>query len=188
MADAGAVLLTQTDGQHLHDAAFKGAVEVRMGLNAGHRHNIVTGECKGIQTHIQSLGRNAHLLGLHGSMDLAAAGLFRNAVVVQNGTLAFCSRTTMAAHGRHDIRLGADALEFLGKGPQDQHTVGNLTAGSRETNRAAGLNPVQSALALERVAHSLRYILNMGIVHLICDFVKLRDLNVLEQILYNAHF
>ena len=94
----------------------------------------------------------------------------------------------MAAHGRHNIRSCANALEFFGKCPQNQHAVGNFTAGCGEANRAAGLNAVQGALALKRVTHRLCHILNMGIVHLVCDFVKLRDLNVLEQFLYNAHF
>ena len=160
----------------------------RIWLNASHGHNVITREGKGIQTHVQSLGRNAHLLGLHGGVNLAAAGLFRNAVVFQNGTLAFRGGTAMAAHGRHDIRRSTDALEFLSKCPQNQHTVGDFTAGSREADRAAGLNTVQSALALERVTHRLGNILNMGIIHLVCDFVKLRDLNILEQFLYNAHF
>ena len=188
VADAGAVLLAQADGQHLHDAAFIFAVEIGVGLDAAHGHDVVAGEGEGVQPDVQAFLGHAHLAGLHSGMDLAAAGLLGDAVVVQDGLLALGGGAAVAAHGRHDIGRGADALELLGEGPQDHHAVGDLTAGGGKAHRAAGLDAVQGTLALESVPYSLGHILNVGIVHPVAHFVKLGDLNILQKVFYNAHF
>ena len=105
-------------------------------------------------------------------MDLTAAGLFRNAIVFQNGTLTLGSGTAMAAHGRHNIRRGANALEFLG----NVRRISTLLAISRLAAVKQTVLPglmrsrVPSRLSASRTA--LGNILNMGIVHLALRLCK----------------
>ena len=112
-------------------------------------------------------------------MDLAAAGFFRDAVMRKDRPLALGGRAAMASHSGNDVGRAADFFQFFDERAQNQDNIVNLPAGRRQTDSASGADAFERTLPFERVAHGLRGILNVRIVHVIGDPIEIRKRNVL---------
>ena len=142
MVDAlGALLLAQADGHHLHQAALVGAPEGGVGLDAVEEDDAV--RLRGVLVNEHRLvadAGDADLDGLHGALDGAAHGLLGDAVVLQDLGLALGGGTAVAAHGGHDVGLGALGLDEVHDGPGHQGVVVDAAAAAGDGDFLAGLD------------------------------------------------
>ena len=107
--DLRAFVLAQADEHHLHQAAFDVADEAGVRLDAADDQHVVGLEGVLVEVDRKAFGRLADDDRLHARADRAAAELLGDAVAFEQLALPFGRAAAVAAHRRHDERLGARA-------------------------------------------------------------------------------
>ena len=135
---AGAFLLAQPDGQHLHEAAADRALEVRVWLHPVDHHDVVGAE--GVSVEIDR--KPVRGLAETRRLDVGADGTSRrrlvDAVVLQYPALAFRRRSAVAAHGRHDEGFQAGLCQGGDHALHDGRDVADPPASSGDGHRGPG--------------------------------------------------
>ena len=90
----------------------------------------------------KAFGRLADDDRFHAGPDRAAAELFGDAVAFDDLPLPRSRAAAVAAHGRHDERLGPQRLEMLDRRLDDQVDVGDAAAAGRDGHALARLDAI----------------------------------------------
>ena len=142
MIDFGSFVLAQADEHHLHQAAFDIADEIGVRLDPIADQHVVGAEGMAIEMDVETLGRLADDDRLHAGANRTAAERFGHAVRLEHRALALGRAAAVAAHGRHDERLGAQALERVDNGLGDHVDVGDAAAAHGDGHALPGLDRV----------------------------------------------
>ena len=137
----GTLLLAQSYGHHLHQAALVRTSERSMRLNAVKQDNAI---CLGrILIHKYRLMTdtgNAYLHRFHRALYRATHRLFRYAVIAQNLKLTLGGRAAMAAHRRYDERLCALRFYKIHDGPRHHPVVIDTATATSNRNLLTGFD------------------------------------------------
>ena len=104
-------VLAQADQHHLHQARFDIADEIRVRLDAADDQHVIGAEGVLVEMDRKAFRRLADDDRLHARPDRAAAIRLGDAVAFDQLALPFGRAAAVAAHRRHDERLGAQRLE-----------------------------------------------------------------------------
>ena len=191
MMDAlSALLLAKANGHHLHQAAFIGATEGGVGLDAVEEDDTVG--FRGILIHIYRLMThtgNADLHRLHGAFHGAAHGLLRNAVILEDLKLAFGSSAAVTAHSRHNVRLGTLGLDKVYNGTGHHSIVIDAAAAAGNGDLLAGLDLAADLGAIQLPGDDTGNITfrNAGLVEVLADLDHFGDRCVFDQVGNSFH-
>ena len=186
MMDAlSALLLAKADGHHLHQAAFIGAAEGGVGLDAVVEDDAVS--LRGILIHIYRLmtyAGNADLHRLHGAFHGAAHGLLRNAVILEDLELALGGSAAVAAHSRHNVRLGALGLDKVHNGTGHHGIVIDAAAAAGNGDLLTGLDLAADLRAIQLPGDDAGNIAlrDAGLVEVLANLDHLGDRCVFDQV------
>ncbi len=128
MIDASAIVLAQADEHHLHQAAFDIADEAGMRLDAVADDDVIGVEGVLIEVDGKALGGFADDHRVHAGPNRAPAKRFGDAVAGQDANLLLGGSAAVAAHGRHDERLTAQAPHVPNDFSEHQGDVGDAAA------------------------------------------------------------
>ena len=179
------VLLAQTNGHHLHQAALVATTERSMGLDAVKQDDTVG--LHGVLVHENRLladAGQANLYGLHRALDRAAHVFLGDAVVLQNLGLAFCRCATMAAHSCNDVRLCALGLDKVYDCACHHSVMVDAAAAAGDCDAHARLNLTAQRLAGQFVLNGLDNLVlrDVCVVKHLANLHHLRYRYVLNQI------
>ena len=99
-----------------------------MRLDAVADQHVIGLEGQAVEVDRKPLGRAADDDRFHAGADRAADELLGDAVGLEELPLSFGGAAAVAAHGRHDERLGAQALEVFDDRPDDRGDIGDAAA------------------------------------------------------------
>lgn len=125
-------VLSQTDQEHLEQAALDGAGKLRMGLYPAAEQHVVGLEGIPIGVDGKSLRGLAHDHRFQTRSNWATAPRFGNAVPLDNLLLPLRRSPAMTAHRREDKRFGTRLAEDLHHRPQDAIDVGDAATTRRD--------------------------------------------------------
>ena len=179
------VLLAQADSHHLHQAALIPSTERSMRLNAVKQDDAVC--LRRIFVHIDRLLAHTgqtNLHGLHRAFDRATHILLGNAIVGEDLGLTFGGCTAVAAHGRHDIRLGSLGFDEVNNRACHQRIVVDATAAAGDGNTHARLDLAAQRLARQFLLHRFRDLIlrNVRAVKHLSNLDHFRYRHVFDQI------
>src|SRR5262249_17798659 len=139
-------VLAQADEHHLEQAALDGPVEGGVRLDACDDADVVGLAGVLVEVDRVALAGRADLDDLHRRLDGRADGLLGDAVALDDLALPLGGAAAVAAHGGHEEGFGAEGLQVVGDGAEDEGDVGDAAAAGGERDGVAGLD---AALQLE---------------------------------------
>ena len=180
-----ALLLAKANGHHLHQAAFIGATEGGMGLDAVVEDDAVS--LRGILIHVYRLMAhtgNADLNRFHGAFHGAAHGLLRNAVILEDLKLALSGSAAVTAHSRHNVRLGALGLDKVHNGTGHHSIVIDAAAAASNGDLLTGLDLAADLRAIQLPGEDAGNITlrNTGLVEVLANLDHFGDRCVFDQV------
>ena len=181
----GALLLAQANGHHLHQAAFIGTAEGGMGLDAVEEDDAV--RLRGVLVHEHRLvthAGNADLHRLHGTLHRAAHGFLSDAVVLEDLELTLGGGAAVAAHSRHNVRLGAFGFDKIHNGAGHQGIVVDAAAAAGNGDLLAGLDLAADLGAVQFPGDNAGNVTfgDAGLVKVLADLDHLGDGSVLDEV------
>ena len=109
MAHACPNLFSQSNGHHFHDAALIRPPEIGMRLNPAAYNDTVCPSRILVNQYVPSILSTSYFHNIHAGLDGAAHCLLGNPKGTQYGALPLTRGASVAAHGRHNKRIGAFA-------------------------------------------------------------------------------
>lgn len=135
-----ALLLGKADCGHLGNAAFDGATEGGVALDAVEQDNTVTFVGIFVNVHRQATVAGTDFDDLHRRKNGRAHSLLGNAVVMQYFALSFSGGAAMAAHSRDQNGLATLGFDIVRCRLNKQGILVNAAAAAGDGDALAGLN------------------------------------------------
>ncbi len=121
----GLLVLAETDGGHLEEAALDRAAKVRVGLYPVHHDDAVGLVGDPVHVDRNAARRLAELHHVHGRPDLRPTELLRHAQAPKDLDLPLGRCPAVAPHRRHDERLGPHLPQDGDEGAEDDVYLGD---------------------------------------------------------------
>ena len=136
----GASLLAESDGQHLENSAAQRAAKIGVRLDAVDGNNSVCREGGNAEQDFLSVENGADAARFHAGLDGDAEVIRSDAELGKHFRLPFGSGAAVAAHGGHDERLCAGALEQINGRLHNLFQIADAAASNANSNRNARPN------------------------------------------------
>ena len=141
----GTGMLPQPDGHHLTKSAFDVPIEIRVGLDSVHHHNVVGFQRIVIEKHRNTLGCFANLSGFHRRPHRRAHTGFRDSVVLQHRSLPLGSPTSMTAHGRDDEWADTEFSKLIHNRTNNDRDISHTATTASNRHGLPGFQPARQA-------------------------------------------
>jgi hypothetical protein len=151
-----ALVFTEADEQHLHEAALVVAEEFRVRLHAADDDDVIRRERVAPEVDGHAFPRAVEQDGFHARADRAAAEFLGDAVVAENFALALGRAAAVAAHRGDDERLRPERAEEIHRRAKDHCDVRDAAAARRERDALAGLHTRRQVQPRELRVHRRR--------------------------------
>ena len=135
-----ALALAQPHGQHLEQPALPLGAKRGVGLDAVDDQNAVGLRGEAVEEDRHAVGRFADLHGLHVALDGQAQRRRPQPVALQHLALAFGRAAAVAAHGRHQERLGATRSDGVDQRGDDRLDAADAAAAHADGNALSRLD------------------------------------------------